>query len=240
MTDAPCGAATRFRSISGRSAPCVRPETRGVGNQRENVNAQTSSPKVCSFQLPKVCSFRLPLTRRTTDPNSRRPGPPAESGGVAAASACARSASTVGRSAPYCTRMHSGLFKSRVFRIAGGSAGAWVGFGWLAGDVDSSCWRVCGARRGGCGASCRPADAADCPVSRGGAGLSGGTPALSRTTGPGRRRGPPAAGRRSAGWREAGVRSGPRGARWRWPRWSGRPGCAADGRHARGSGPRRR
>ena len=64
MTDAPCGVATRFRSISGRSAPCVRPETRGVGNQRENVNAQTSSRKVCSFRLPKVCSFRLPLTRR--------------------------------------------------------------------------------------------------------------------------------------------------------------------------------
>ena len=62
VTAAPCGAATRFRSISGRSAPCVRPETRGVGNQRENVNAQTSSRKVCSFQLPKVCSFRLPLT----------------------------------------------------------------------------------------------------------------------------------------------------------------------------------
>ena len=62
VTDAPCGAATRFRSTSGRSAPCVQPETRGVGNQRENVNAQTSCRKVCSFQLPKVCSFRLPLT----------------------------------------------------------------------------------------------------------------------------------------------------------------------------------
>ncbi len=71
-------------------------------------------------------------------------------------------------------------------------------------------------------------------------GLSAGTPSLSRTVGSGRRRGPPAAGRRSAGWREAGARSGPRGARWRWPRWSGRPDCAADCRRAPGSGPRRR
>ena len=71
-------------------------------------------------------------------------------------------------------------------------------------------------------------------------GLSAGTPSLSRTAGSGRRPGPPAAGRRSAGWREADARSGPRGARWRWPRWSGRPDCAADCRRAPGSGPRRR
>ena len=64
--------------------------------------------------------------------------------------------------------------------------------------------------------------------------------ALSRTAGPGRRRGPPAAGQRSAGWRGAGRRSGPRGARWRWRRWSGRRDCAADCPRAPGSGPRRR
>ena len=37
-----------------------------------------------------------------------------------------------------------------------------------------------------------------------------------------------------------GTRTGPRGARWRWPRWSGRPSCAAGCRHVPGSGPRRR
>ena len=72
------------------------------------------------------------------------------------------------------------------------------------------------------------------------AGAFGATPALSRTAGRGRRQGPPVAGRRSAGWRGGGIRTGPRSARWRWPRWSGRPGCAAGCRHGPGSGPRRR
>ena len=62
VTAAPRAAATRFRSNSGRSAPCVQPETRCGGHQREELNAHASSRKVCSFQLPKVCSFRLPLT----------------------------------------------------------------------------------------------------------------------------------------------------------------------------------
>ena len=72
------------------------------------------------------------------------------------------------------------------------------------------------------------------------AGAFGATPALSRTAGRGRRRGPPVAGRRSGGWRGGGIRTGPRSARWRWPRWSGRPSCAAGCRHVPGSGPRRR
>ena len=38
----------------------------------------------------------------------------------------------------------AGLFKSPDFQMVGGSVEAWVGFGWLAGDVDPTCWRVVG------------------------------------------------------------------------------------------------
>ena len=100
--------------------------------------------------------------------------------------------------------------------------------------------RVPAGSSGGSGASGRAADTAVRPAPGAGTVASRGKRALSRTAGPGRRRGPPAARRRSAGWRGADARSGPRGARWRPPRWSGRPGCAAGCRRAPGSGPRRR
>ena len=58
--------------------------------------------------------------------------------------------------------------------MVGGSVEASVGFGWPGGDFDPSYWRVVVLVGGGCGASCRAADAAIRPVSRTGEWLSAG------------------------------------------------------------------
>ncbi len=143
----------------------------------------------------------------------------------------------VGHCQIWCTE--AGIFKSSDFRMAVGSVETSVGFGSSGGGVN----RLVGGLSGLPGRTRGVSPARG----RGGSpdaahrvGLSAGTSSLSRTAGPGRRRGPPAARRRSAGWREADARSVARGARWRWSRWSGRRDCAADCRRAPGSGTRRR
>ena len=63
LVQCPRSGSYSYRSAVSGSTVVARRAGRAVGIDGSTSDPpETSSPKVCSFQLPKMCSFRLPLT----------------------------------------------------------------------------------------------------------------------------------------------------------------------------------